>query len=317
MRKNKRAALHNLGCKVNAYETEKMQQQLEAAGYEIVPFSEEAEVYVINTCSVTAIADQKSRQMIRRARRKNPSAIVVAAGCYVQQEGLSPEDLGCDLILGNDCKGQLAQRLAEWESSRQEFCADAGAHKEEETAGDENNESVQIFRESNYQTDTNKRTANKSDKGKNAGYVRRVNLNDRGKTYEELYCGTLPERKMTDHRTRAFVKVQDGCNAFCTYCRIPYVRGRERSRDRDSVLEEIRSLVAEGCQEVVLTGIHLSAYRDGENGLIDRGDRLRNRHPPPADRFLGSRTRGRDICPASGSVILRLSPFPPVPAERQ
>lgn len=202
----KKAALHNLGCKVNAYETEAMQQMLEAAGYDIVPFTEMADVYVINTCSVTNMADRKSRQMLHRAKKMNPEAVVVAAGCYVQtKEQEAVVDEAIDIIIGNNKKHELVSRLDEF------------------------------FR----------------DHGKIDAVL---DINDRNQEFEELYLD-----KPSEH-TRAFIKVQDGCNQFCSYCIIPYARGRVRSRNMDSVLEEVTRLAENGYQEVVLTGIHLSSY---------------------------------------------------------
>ena len=202
----KKAALHNLGCKVNAYETEAMQQMLETAGYEIVSFTQKADVYVINTCSVTNMADRKSRQMIHRAKKQNPDAVVVAAGCYVQtkeQEALVDEAI--DIIIGNNKKHELVCRLDEF------------------------------FR----------------DHGKIDAVL---DINDRNQEYEELYMD-----KPSEH-TRAFIKVQDGCNQFCSYCIIPYARGRVRSRSLESVEKEVKKLAENGYKEVVLTGIHLSSY---------------------------------------------------------
>jgi threonylcarbamoyladenosine tRNA methylthiotransferase MtaB len=210
----KRAALHNLGCKVNAYETEAMQQLLEDAGYAIVPFFEQADVYVINTCSVTNMADRKSRQMIHRARKQNPDAIVVAAGCYVQtKEAAKQLDGVVDLVIGNNKKHELPALLAEYEASRTHVnCV--------------------------------------------------VDLNRETQEYEELHL------ESTGEHTRAFIKVQDGCNQFCSYCIIPYVRGRVRSRKREDVLSEVQHLADIGYREVVLTGIHLSSYG------TDTGDTL-------------------------------------------
>ena len=202
----RKAALHNLGCKVNAYETEAMQQLLEEAGYEIVPFQEKADVYVINTCSVTNIADRKSRQMLHRAKKMNPDAVVVAAGCYVQAAGEElKKNAAIDVIIGNNRKKDLVPLLDEY------F---AGKHVEEDS------------------------------------------LIDIGKTreYEALHIN-----KIADH-TRAFIKIQDGCNQFCSYCIIPYTRGRVRSRKPEEIMEEIKGLVDKGYREVVLTGIHLSSY---------------------------------------------------------
>ncbi len=203
-----KAALHNLGCKVNAYETEAMQQQLVERGYEIVPFDEKADVYIINTCSVTNIADRKSRQMLHRAKKLNPKAVVVAAGCYVQvaSEELK-KDASVDLIIGNNRKAELADILDE-----------RLAHLKEE------DEKVYVL---------------------DIAHARE---------YERLHLEQL------GGHTRAFIKVQDGCNQFCSYCIIPYARGRVRSRSREDVAAEVKGLVAKGYKEVVLTGIHLSSY---------------------------------------------------------
>ena len=193
----RRAALHNLGCKVNAYETEAMQQILEKAGYEIVPFQEQADVYVINTCSVTNMADRKSRQMIHRARKQNPDAVIVAAGCYVQTAGgRQEEDETIDIVIGNNKKHELAERLEEFFEKHEKARA-------------------------------------------------MIDINGQKEGYEELSLSRTAEH------TRAFIKVQDGCNQFCTYCIIPYARGRVRSRKPADVLGEIQRLAENGYQEVV------------------------------------------------------------------
>lgn len=201
----KKVALHNLGCKVNAYEVEAMQQLLEKAGYEIVPFEPGADVYLINTCTVTNIADRKSRQMLHKAKKMNPDAIVVATGCYVQtDEGKLDKDEAVDLILGNNQKKQIVEVLEEYERQ----------HKKQK-------------------------------------HVIKINQT---KEYEELKISHTAEH------VRAYIKVQDGCNQFCTYCIIPYARGRVRSRKISQVIEEVQTLAARGYKEVVLTGIHLSSY---------------------------------------------------------
>lgn len=201
----KKAAFHTLGCKVNTYETEVMKSQLKEHDYEIVPFSEAADVYVINTCTVTNIADQKSRQMLHKARRKNPQAVIAAVGCYAQafKEDLI-RDHTADLIIGNNQKSRLYELLEEFEESRhlQEAVCDLKKEKE----------------------------------------------------YEPMFLTS------TEDRTRAFLKIQDGCNQFCSYCLIPYARGRARSRAMEDVIAEIRTLAGNGFQEVVLNGIHLSSY---------------------------------------------------------
>ena len=208
----RKAAFHNLGCKVNAYETEAMQQLLEKAGYEIVPFAPGADVYVINTCTVTNMADRKSRQMLHKAKKMNPHAIVVAAGCYVQAAGTElEEDSAIDIIIGNNRKKDLVSILEHYERSAvQESLIDINHTKE----------------------------------------------------YEKLSL-----EKTVEH-TRAYLKVQDGCNQFCSYCIIPYARGRVRSRRKEEVVEEVKTLAGNGCKEVVLTGIHLSSYG------IDHGSTL-------------------------------------------
>ena len=210
----KKAALHNLGCKVNAYETEAMQESLVRHGYEIVPFKEKADVYIINTCTVTNMADRKSRQMLHRARKKNPEAVVVACGCYVQAKN-GVQDECVDIVVGNNQKKDLIEILEAYEGCKKE----------------RKRELVDI---------------NHTDE------------------YEELHL------EQTKEHTRAYVKVQDGCNQFCTYCIIPYVRGRVRSRRRSSVLEEIQRLADNGYKEVVLTGIHLSSYgMDTNDSLLN------------------------------------------------
>ena len=201
----KKVALHNLGCKVNAYETEAMQHLLEEAGYEIVPFTQKADVYVINTCSVTNMADRKSRQMLHKAKKNNPDSIVVAAGCYVQtSEKAVLNDLSVDIVIGNDRKHDLVRLL-------------------EEYSLDSVNDTVD-------------------------------DINDGKHDFEELFID------QTKEHTRAFIKVQDGCNQFCSYCIIPYARGRVRSRRFENVIAEVERLAANGFKEVVLTGIHLSSY---------------------------------------------------------
>ena len=201
----KKVALHNLGCKVNAYEVEAMQQLLENAGYETVPFEEGADVYVINTCTVTNIADRKSRQMLHKAKKMNPDAIVVATGCYAQADTEKlKEDTAVDLILGNNQKTQIVEALEEYEK--------------------EHAKQVQV-----------------------------IEINHT-KEYEELSISSTAEY------VRAYIKVQDGCNQFCTYCIIPFARGRVRSRKIEEVLSEVKTLAAKDYKEVVLTGIHLSSY---------------------------------------------------------
>lgn len=212
----KKCALHSLGCKVNSYETQAMQKMMESAGYEIVPFGEEiADIYIINTCSVTNIADRKSRQMIHKAKKLNPEAVVAAAGCYVESAGDNIDE-DVDIVIGNNEKSHLIEILNEYFE-----------HMDKE-------KSVDI--------------------GNVTGF-------------DELNIDSPLEH------TRAYVKIQDGCNRFCSYCIIPYVRGRIRSRKPDDVMAEIKRVAASGCKEVVLTGIHLSSYgldfKDSTVKLID------------------------------------------------
>ena len=209
----KRAAFHNLGCKVNSYELDIMRQKMEESGYSIVPFEEEADVYVINTCTVTNIADRKSRQMIHKAKKRNPDAVVIAVGCYVETD---PERVGTDsaidLAIGNNNKARIAELLDE-------------------------------FLESIGESNRDRRTLG-------------------GRTMTDLtHRPQYEDMQLEDPgHTRAFVKIQDGCNQFCSYCIIPYARGRIRSRRPGEILKEIRTIAGKGIREVVLTGIHVSSY---------------------------------------------------------
>ena len=207
----RRAAFLTLGCKVNQYETDAMEEILEKAGYEIVSFKETADVYIINTCSVTNMADRKSRQMIHRAKKNNPDAIIVAAGCYVQaaEEELAKKN-EADILVGNNKKKDIAQIL-------EEYFAAKGPEQE-----------VPVVSEV-------------------------IDINHT-KEYEDLTI-----HKVNEH-TRAYIKIQDGCNQFCSYCIIPYTRGRIRSKNPEEVIEEVKNLAAQGYKEIVLTGIHLSSY---------------------------------------------------------
>ncbi len=218
----KSVALHNLGCKVNSYEIEVMQQNLQKSGYKIVDFNQKADVYIINTCSVTNIADRKSRQMLHRARKQNPDAIVVAVGCYVQADafGIAQDD-SIDLLVGNNLKKNIAgilNRYTEWEEQ-------LPAELDEE--------------ERNFL----KKTLNNT----TLVDVKKADFED-----------ALMEQ--TAEHARAYIKIQDGCNRFCSYCIIPYTRGKVRSRRWESVKEEVSGLVREGYREFVLTGIHISSY---------------------------------------------------------
>ena len=215
----RKAALHNLGCKVNSYETEAMTQLLKKAGYEIVSFQDQADVYIINTCSVTNMADRKSRQMLHKAKKQNPNAVVVATGCYVQTATEKvAQDLSIDLVVGNNRKKDIVEILNEYYAEKE-----AGEQVKEE-------------------------------------YVIDINHTDE---YEDLEISTV-----TEH-TRAHLKIQDGCNNFCSYCIIPYARGRIRSRTMESIKAELERLSASGFKEIVLTGINLSCYEDNGKKLID------------------------------------------------
>lgn len=201
----KSVAFLTLGCKVNTYETDAMKQLFLSAGYQVKEFSDTADVYVINTCTVTNIADRKSRQMLHKAKKNNPESIVVAAGCYVQaaKEALEADE-AIDLVIGNNQKQNIVEVLEQYYMDN-----------------NYNEAFIDISRESQY---------------------------------EELSIGSAGDK------TRAYIKVQDGCNQFCSYCIIPYTRGRVRSRAVADVLNEVKKLVDAGYKEVVLTGIHLSSY---------------------------------------------------------
>lgn len=230
----KSVAFHNLGCKVNGYEMDFMQQMLQEKGYNIVPFDRKADIYIINTCTVTNIADRKSRQMLHRAKKMNPEAVVVAVGCYVQtgkEDAL--KDMSIDLAIGNNRKKDLIPILEEYLARREQ-----SAQNDEDSI----------------------------DAGTNADTQKTLN----GKTIIDIdHTNEYESMKLTHtaEHTRAFIKVQDGCNQFCSYCIIPYARGRIRSREIGEVLEEVRGLAENGYKEVVLTGIHLSSY-----GMVSGND---------------------------------------------
>lgn len=236
----KSVALHNLGCKVNAYEMDVMQQMLQEKGYTIVPFDETADIYIVNTCTVTNIADRKSRQMLHQAKTRNPEAVVVAVGCYVQtgtQELL--RETCVDLAIGNNKKGEMVSLLENFLKERE---------------------------------------AGRSPEAIKGEGIIDINV---GCEYEEM---TLVH---TAEHTRAYIKIQDGCNQFCTYCIIPFARGRVRSRRLEDIRAEIEGLAKAGYKEIVLTGIHISSYgidfadaeweegrsrkQEGENGKTGYG----------------------------------------------
>lgn len=247
----KTVAYHNLGCKVNSYEMDAMLQALREKGYETVPFEEKADIYIINTCTVTGIADRKSRQMLHKAKKTNPEGIVVAVGCYVQSDRQTVEaDSAVDLIVGNNKKKDLVQILENYMNGiEQESVIDINSTQE----------------------------------------------------YEEMKLTS------TQEHTRAYIKIQDGCNQFCTYCMIPYARGRVRSRKKEDVLEEIRGLAATGYKEFVLTGIHISSYGNGSLlelvqaiDAIEGVERIRLGSLEPrivTKEFAEGLARLRHICP--------------------
>lgn len=228
----KSVALHNLGCKVNAYELEVIGQKLQESGYMIVPFDDKADIYIVNTCTVTNIADRKSRQMLHRAKKRNPDAVVVAVGCYVQtgkEEALL--DGSIDLAVGNNRKKELLPIL-------EAFLEERDRNKSEGDAVDvktlHHTSVVDISREEDYEE---------------------MSLSG--------WSGTDEDSAGMDGvsaRTRAYIKIQDGCNQFCSYCIIPYARGRVRSRKQEDILKEVRGLAREGYKEIVFTGIHISSY---------------------------------------------------------
>ena len=212
----KSVALHNLGCKVNAYEIEVMQQKLQESGYGIVPFEADADIYIINTCTVTNIADRKSRQMLHRAKHNNPDAVVVAVGCYVQADKDNRMDPCIDLAVGNNRKKDIVEILDAFLKERE------------------------------------------ADRGQNTSVERVLEDTVPDIAHENVYEEMRMEK--SENHTRAHIKIQDGCNQFCSYCIIPFVRGRVRSRRPEDVIAEVEGLAEEGCREVVVTGIHLSSY---------------------------------------------------------
>lgn len=223
----KNVALHNLGCKVNSYEIEVMQQKLQEKGYVIVPFDSVADIYIVNTCTVTNVADRKSRQMLHRAKQLNPNAVVVAVGCYVQT-GLSnaQKDEGIDLLIGNNRKKDIVEILEAYLA-------------EHETADKTLKDTTVLDINHTYE-------------------------------YEEMRLESTAEH------TRAYIKIQDGCNQFCSYCAIPLARGRVRSRKAEDVLAEIKGMAQKGYKEIVLTGIHISSYGiDFDKEAWEKGESMK------------------------------------------
>jgi threonylcarbamoyladenosine tRNA methylthiotransferase MtaB len=212
---DKRAAFLTLGCKVNSYETDAIRGMFEDAGYGVVNFKEIADVYVVNTCTVTNVADRKSRQMLHQAKKRNPKAIVIAVGCYVQaaKEDIL-KDSSVDFVVGNNRKSEIisiVESLRAKNDISTSMVIDIGAEEE----------------------------------------------------FEELQVISTMEK------TRAFIKIQDGCNRFCSYCIIPYVRGRVRSRNEKDILDEISRILEMGYKEIVLTGIHISSYGTDRLDKVD------------------------------------------------
>ncbi len=253
-----KVAIHSLGCKVNSYEAESMEQLLKKAGFEIVPFEEDvlADIYIINTCSVTNIADRKSRQMLHKAKKMNPDAVVIAAGCYVNADAKkAAADNSVDIILGNNNKINIVDVIKQYSSDH----------------------------------DNNSLVCNISEEAE----------------YESLSIDEVNEH------TRAYIKIQDGCNQFCSYCIIPYTRGRIRSRELDDIVDEVKKLVDKGYKEVVLTGIHLSSYGvdNGKGSLmkvivelskIDKLERIRLGSLEPrviTDEFASIISKIDKVCP--------------------
>ncbi len=272
----RRAAFLTLGCKVNQYETDAMEEILEKNGYEIVGFKEYADVYVVNTCSVTNIADRKSRQMIRRARKSNPDAVVVAAGCYVQSGEETLRETGiADILLGNNRKNELADVLdeyfAEKEGSVQKDLSGTMPEKKVEKDLLTKKTESGLFPNIGHEPYDHQGDPRRTDKKR---LDRIIDMNHTSE-YESM------ELHHVNEHTRAYIKVQDGCNQFCSYCIIPYTRGRIRSEKPEAVLREVRDLAKRGYREIVLTGIHLTSYgldfdrktaRSGRSPVSEHGE---------------------------------------------
>ena len=222
----RKVAFLTLGCKVNQYETNGMIQEFQKNGYEIVEFHEKADIYVVNTCTVTNMSDRKSRQMLRQAKKNNSEAIVVAVGCYVQVAKEDVEKLEeIDLVLGTNEKTNIIKYVEEYMSSKDD------------------------------------------------SYVTQIDDVMHNQNYGDFGSVTYTEK------TRAVIKVQDGCDRFCSYCIIPYARGRDRSRKPESVINEITEIAKNGIKEVVITGIHVASYGKDfkdEYRLIDLLEEINN-----------------------------------------
>ena len=224
-----KVAFHTLGCKVNHYETEAIKEAFVSRGAEIVGEEDPADVYVINTCTVTNIADRKSRQFIRRARKTNPDAIIVVTGCYAQ---VASDDVAAmpevDLVMGNNRKSEICGLVMEKFVAKSSTEAPAESLAAEHGAGAAAKDRAEV----------------------------RVTPRDELTFYEDL--GKI--KSASDEMSRAYIKIQDGCDRFCSYCLIPYARGPVRSRKADEIVEEVRNLVEAGFREVVLTGINTALY---------------------------------------------------------
>lgn len=254
------AAMHNLGCKVNAYEADAMLEELRRAGIRIVPWDDAvADIYIINTCSVTNIADRKSRQMIHKARSMNPAAVVIAAGCYVQARAAELQtDTAVDILVGNQEKGRLLPILeAYWATHPDRVPSSvraSDANADDRTAHTDPQPSAPAASLSDASADRIVVADQKI-----ACFVSDI---AEPQPYAALWAGEIADQG------RAFIKVQDGCNQFCSYCIIPFVRGRIRSRSIEDTVKEVMDFARRGYHEVVLTGIHLSSYGldfDGAN----------------------------------------------------
>lgn len=203
---NKKVAFHTLGCKVNQYETESIKNQLSKLGYGEVPFEEIADIYIINSCTVTSIADKKTRNMLRRAKKNNKNSIVILTGCYAETNSKDLEEIDeIDYIVGNKDKQGIVNLIKDIENEK---------------------ESSRVINESIFVQ----------------------------KEYEEYEIATLREM------SRAYVKIQDGCNSFCSYCKIPFARGKSRSRKIENIIDEIEKIVEQGYKEIILIGINIGAY---------------------------------------------------------
>ncbi len=224
------AAFHTLGCKVNFYETKQMTEALKKAGFEIINEREKADLYIVNTCTVTNMADRKSRQMLHRCKKNNPDCIVAAVGCYVDSgaEAIG-SDSGVDILIKNSEKQNIVDIINGYIKNHEVCYLEKQPDSGEKKVSDENRFSGKCeVSDKNRISDTNR-------------------VFDKKRIYHK-------------ERTRAFIKVQDGCNQFCSYCIIPYVRGERKSREITEVVSEVKEIAAGGTKEIVITGIHLSSY---------------------------------------------------------